>query len=43
MDGLHSGTGTKQTYPNLWYTEDDFGDSVLSDPDKTHIEASATV
>ena len=39
MDGLHSGTGTKQTYPNMWYTEDGFGDSVLSDPDKTHIEA----
>jgi hypothetical protein len=39
MDGFHAATATKQTYPNMGYTEDNFGDSVLADPDKTNIEA----
>jgi len=39
MDGLHSGTGTRQTYANMWYTEDDFPEAFLSDPYKTNIEA----
>ena len=39
MDGMHAGTATKQTYPNMGYTEDDLGDAVFHDPDKTNIEA----
>ena len=39
MDGMHGGTGTKQTYPNMGYTEDGFGDAVFHNPDKTNIEA----
>lgn len=39
MDGLYTGIGAKQVYVNSGYKEDNFGDSVLSDPAKTNIEA----
>ena len=39
MDGFHAATATKQTYPNMGYTEDNFGDAVFHNPDKTNIEA----
>lgn len=39
MDGLHSGSGAPQTYPNMWFTEDNFGEAIVSNPDKTNIEA----
>jgi len=38
MDGLHSGLGCKQTYPAMGYTEDNFGDSVVFNKEKTNIE-----
>ena len=39
MDGLYTGAAARQVYVNSEYKEDDFGDAVLADPDKTHIEA----
>ncbi len=39
MDGLYTGIGVKQVYVNSGYKEDNFGDSSLSDPAKTNIEA----
>jgi hypothetical protein len=39
MDGLWTGTGTKQIYVNTGYKEDGMGDSVFHDPSKTGIEA----
>lgn len=38
MDGLWTGTGTKQIYVNSGYKEDGMGDAVFSDPDKSNIE-----
>jgi hypothetical protein len=39
MDGLWTGTGTKQIYVNSGYKEDGMGDAVFADPDKSNIEA----
>ena len=39
MDGLWTGTATRLMYVNDGYQDDHFGESVLSDPDKTPIEA----
>lgn len=39
MDGLYTGTATKQVYVNSAYKPDGMGDAVLSDPNKTNIEA----
>jgi hypothetical protein len=39
MDGLWTGLAAKQVYVNAGYREDDLGDAVFSDPDKTNIEA----
>jgi hypothetical protein len=39
MDGLSTGAAVSPQYVNLEYKDDHFGDSVLHDPDKTHIEA----
>jgi hypothetical protein len=39
MDGLWTGTGSKQIYVNSGYKEDGMGDAVFSDPDKSNIEA----
>ncbi len=39
MDGLWTGTATKLTYVNNGYVEDDIGEAVFQDPDKTNIEA----
>ncbi len=39
MDGLYTGIGVKQVYVNAGYKEDDFGDAVFFNPDKTNIEA----
>jgi len=39
MDGLSTGAAVSPQYVNLGYHDDHFGDSVLHDPDKTHIEA----
>lgn len=39
MDGLWTGTGTKQIYVNDAYREDGIGDAVFADPDKTNLEA----
>lgn len=39
IDGLWTGTATKQQYVNAGYKEDNMGDAVFHDPDKTNIEA----
>jgi hypothetical protein len=39
LDGLWTGTGTKQQYVNSGYKEDGIGDAVFHDPDKSNIEA----
>jgi hypothetical protein len=39
MDGLSTGAAVQPQYVNLAYKDDHFGESVLHDPDKTHIEA----
>ena len=39
MDGLWTGTATKQVYVNTGYVEDGLGDAVFSDPDKTNLQA----
>ena len=39
MDGLWTGTATKQIYVNDAYKDDGIGDAVFHDPDKTNIEA----
>jgi len=39
MDGIHAGTGTKQTYPESKYSEDNLENAVFSNPEKTSIEA----
>ena len=39
MDGLWTGTATKQQYVNSGYKDDNIGDAVFHDPDKSNIEA----
>lgn len=39
MDGLWTGTGTRQQYVNSGYQADDLGDAVFHDPDATGVEA----
>jgi hypothetical protein len=39
VDGLWTGTATKQQYVNSGYKDDGIGDAVFNDPDKTNIEA----
>ena len=39
MDGLWTGTGTKQIYVNNGYREDGIGDAVFHNPKKTNLEA----
>jgi hypothetical protein len=39
LDGLWTGTGTKQMYVNSGYRDDGIGDAVFHDPAKTNIEA----
>ncbi len=39
LDGLWTGSGTKQQYVNSGYKEDGIGDAVFHNPDKTNIEA----
>lgn len=39
MDGLYTGTGTKQIYVNDVYRDDGMGDAVFHNPEKTNIEA----
>jgi len=39
MDGLWTGSGTAQSYVCDGYREDNMGDAVFSNPDKTNIEA----
>jgi hypothetical protein len=39
IDGLWTGTATKQQYVNSGYKDDKMGDAVLADPEKTNIEA----
>jgi hypothetical protein len=39
IDGLWTGTATKQLYVNSGYKPDDIGEAVFSDPEKTSIEA----
>ncbi|MGD8239234.1 MAG: alpha-galactosidase [Armatimonadota bacterium] len=39
MDGLWTGTATKQMYVNNEYRDDGIGDAVFHDPTKTNIEA----
>lgn len=39
MDGLYTGIAVKQVYVNSGYKEDDFGDAIFSNPNKTNIEA----
>lgn len=39
MDGLWTGTGTKQIYVNTGYREDGMGDAVFHDPSKTGLQA----
>ncbi len=38
IDGLWTGTATKQLYVNSGYKEDDIGEAVFHDPKKTNIE-----
>ena len=39
MDGLSTGVGVKPQYVNTGYKDDGLGDAVLSNPDKSNIEA----
>jgi alpha-galactosidase len=39
IDGLWTGTATRQNYVNAGYKEDHIGESILHNLDKTHIEA----
>lgn len=39
MDGLWTGTGTKQQYVNSGYKDDGMGDAVFHNPEKSNIEA----
>lgn len=39
IDGLWTGTATRQQYVNSGYKEDHMGDATFFDPDKTNIEA----
>ncbi len=39
MDGLWTGTGTRQVYVNSGYRDDNLGESVLHNPEKTNLEA----
>ncbi|MCY3021831.1 MAG: NPCBM/NEW2 domain-containing protein [Planctomycetota bacterium] len=39
MDGMWTGSATRQIYVNSGYKEDGIGDAVFSNPDKTNIEA----
>lgn len=39
IDGLWTGTATKQLYVNSGYKEDDLGEAVFKDPDKTNLDA----
>jgi hypothetical protein len=39
MDGLWTGTATRQMYINSGYRDDEMGDAVFHDPNKTNIEA----
>lgn len=39
VDGLWTGTATKQQYVNSGYKHDNIGDAVFNNPDKTNIEA----
>ncbi len=39
MDGLYTGVAVKQVYVNSGYKEDEMGDAVFANPDKTNIEA----
>lgn len=39
LDGFWTGSATRQTYVNNGYKEDNLGESVLFNPDKTNIEA----
>lgn len=39
IDGLWTGTATKQLYVNSGYKEDDLGAAVFKDPDKTNLDA----
>ncbi len=39
MDGLWTGTGTRQMYINSGYQDDGIGEAVFHDPNKTNIEA----
>lgn len=39
VDGLWTGTGTKQQYVNSGFKDDKMGDAVFSDPQKSNIEA----
>lgn len=39
MDGLWTGTGTRQQYINTGYKDDGIGDAIFHDPRKTNLEA----
>jgi hypothetical protein len=39
IDGLWTGTATRQTYVNSGYKDDQIGEAVFQNPDKTNIEA----
>ena len=39
IDGLWTGTATRQTYVNSGYKDDHIGEAVFQNPDKTNIEA----
>jgi hypothetical protein len=39
IDGLWTGTATKQQYVNSGYKDDNIGDAVFANPEKTNIEA----
>ncbi|MBU6402231.1 MAG: alpha-galactosidase [Verrucomicrobia bacterium] len=39
MDGLWTGTATKQVYVNSGYHDDGMGDAVFHDPEKTNLQA----
>ena len=39
VDGLWTGTGTKQQYVNTGYKDDQIGEAVFSSPDKSNIES----
>jgi hypothetical protein len=39
MDGLWTGTGTRQQYVNSGYKDDNIGDAIFHDPEKSNLEA----